>query len=82
MTREKKLKTYLRHCSTVNSVDVLRAAKLFYYRQYLLYKVRTHVEDWVSQYLPTTPEPPPSEPSSPVYMSDDARRAVKRARAR
>ena len=40
-----------------------------------------YVQDWVSQYLPNTPEPPPSVPKFTVFISDEARLAVKRARA-
>jgi len=55
--------------------------KLIYHRQYLLDIVQNYVEDWVSQYLPKTPEPPSSVPKGTMYISHEARLAVKRARA-
>jgi len=41
-----------------------------------------YVDSWVSYYLPKTPEPPSSERKRTVYISDGARRAVLRAKAK
>jgi len=60
-----------------------RAGKLIYHRQYLVNMCKNYLEDWVCQYLPTTPEPPPSSRLSAVktavYVSDEARRAARGA---
>jgi len=44
--------------------------------------VRNYVEDWVSQYLPKTPEPPTPARQRIVYISNEMRDAVSRARTK